>query len=553
MMRAEIYQDALELTKQMVAIPSLNGTPGERDIALFVHDWLAQLPYFQANPQHLLVQELRNDPLHRLNVLALVRGTRSSSADTVIVQGHGDTVDIDDYGPLKDHAFDCDALPEKIRALTDDPEVLADIDSGEWMFGRGACDMKCGDAILMCLTRAFTQQLHRFDGNLVYMLNPVEENQHYGIMDALDVLLRWREEEGLHYLLSINTDFFSPAYPGDTHKYVHAGAVGKILPCFYLLGKPTHVGHAFEGFSVSLAAAEIVRQMELQADFADEYRGELTLPPLALRCRDLKPSYNVTTPAAALLYFNYFIHSQPMDEVLARLRTVAQTAMDEVVAHTDEQYHRYCQRTGQDYSPIHYPVQVLDYTQLHALALQQRPEVDAEIAALVQGELDRDTDRREISRMIVERLCQLCAIQIPTAVIFLAPPYCPRNTMKENVPGEAQLLEDVASLLQQQREILGEDLCLMQFFPVLSDSSYLKIDDDDASIQTLIDAFPGFGQVYDVPFQKIRALDVPAFSFGCYGKDGHKWTERVNLPYTFGKLPHLIWAALERYLIADQS
>ena len=96
---------------------------------------------------------------------------------------------------------------------------------------------------------------------------------------------------------------------------------------------------------------------------------------------------------------------------------------------------------------------------------------------------------------------------------------------------------------------MEEDMRLMQFFPVLSDSSYLKIDDDEESIQTLIRNFPGYGQVYSLPFENIKALNIPAFSFGCYGKDGHKWTERVNLPYTFGKLPNIIFAALERYLI----
>ena len=71
----------------------------------------------------------------------------------------------------------------------------------------------------------------------------------------------------------------------------------------------------------------------------------------------------------------------------------------------------------------------------------------------------------------------------------------------------------------------------------------------DLSIKKIINNFPGYGDVYDVPFEKIKELNVPAFSFGCYGKDGHKWTERVNLPYTFGKLPTIIFSVLERYLI----
>ena len=121
--------------------------------------------------------------------------------------------------------------------------------------------------------------------------------------------------------------------------------------------------------------------------------------------------------------------------------------------------------------------------------------------------------------------------------------------MKQSVPEEKILVDDVRAMLDEMGEVMGENVKLMQFFPVLSDSSYLKIDDDDTSIEKLVGNFPGYGTVYNVPFDKIKAMNVPAFSFGCYGKDGHKWTERVNLPYTFGKLPSIIFAALERYLI----
>ena len=543
------YHEALELTKKLVKIPSLNGTKGERDLAEYVRNWLGELPYFQENPDYLLTQELKNDPLHRINVLALVRGTKSDCADTLILQGHCDTVGIEDYGVLKEYAFDYEVLPDKIKSLTNDPEVLGDIASGEWMFGRGACDMKCGDAVLMCLTKYFTEHTDQFDGNIVYMLNPVEENQHYGIMDALDVLLAWRKKEKLNYILSINTDFFSPSYPGDTHKYFHSGAVGKILPCFYIYGKPTHVGHAFEGYSAVLAASEIIRQMELRADFADEYNGELTLPPVVLRSRDMKPSYNVTSPQTCFLYFNYFIHNESMDSIMNRLCEVAKNALEYVNSYTDAQFKRYCERTGEAYQRIHYPVQVLEYSELYTLAEERMPKVDAVIKEIVDHEIAKDTDRREISLMIVERLFEISGITTPTAVVFLAPPYCPRNTMKASVPEEKELLEDVRNFLNELEPVMKEDMKLMQFFPVLSDSSYLKIDDDEASIEKLIHNFPGYGDVYNVPFDKIKELNVPAFSFGCYGKDGHKWTERVNLPYTFGKLPNIIFAALERYLI----
>ena len=89
---------------------------------------------------------------------------------------------------------------------------------------------------------------------------------------------------------------------------------------------------------------------------------------------------------------------------------------------------------------------------------------------------------------------------------------------------------------------------MMKFFPSLSDSSYLKIDDDEESVDMLVKNFPGFDELYPLPLSDIRDLDIPAINYGCYGKDAHKWTERVNIPYTFEILPELIKRTIEFYL-----
>ena len=48
--------------------------------------------------------------------------------------------------------------------------------------------------------------------------------------------------------------------------------------------------------------------------------------------------------------------------------------------------------------------------------------------------------------------------------------------------------------------------------------------------------------------QNIRKLAIPAVNFGGFGKDAHKWTERVNVPYTFELLPKLIQKTIDHYL-----
>lgn len=205
--------------------------------------------------------------------------------------------------------------------------------------------------------------------------------------------------------------------------------------------------------------------------------------------------------------------------------------------------------TGMQYQKLSYPLKVMDYQELYLAAKALVPEIDTQISAITAAGLKADTDRREISLKIVEHLSTLVNLNTPTVVIFLAPPYCPRNTLKREVPEEREILNSVASLLRELGLELGESLQLMQFFPVLTDSSYLKVDDTDASVQTLISNFPDMKGIYNVPMEQIKRLNIPAFNFGCHGKDAHKWTERVHKEYTFGKLPLIMLRALEKYLV----
>ncbi len=550
MQKYPFYEEALALTKELVSIPSLNNSDhGERIIAEHMATWLRALPYFAAHPDQVIVQPLKNDPYSRVNTIAIAFGTKSDSKETIILHGHCDTVGVSDYGSIQEYAFDCDALPEKIRALTNDPEVIADIDSGEWLFGRGSSDMKSGDAVNLALMHYFSENVDKFDGNLIFMTNPVEENQHTGIMDSLDVLEELKAKHGLTYKMAINTDFIAPAFPGDTTQYFHAGAVGKILPCFYVIGKPTHAGQGFEGFSASMVAAEIVKQMDLRAEYSDVYNNEYTMPPTVLKMKDLKPSYDVQTAFSAFVYFNYFIHNMEMDDIFARFNEVAKTALETVDKYTDDQHQAYCKMTDMVYKKRSYDLKVLNYSQLLDQAKAIKPTVDADIDAITAKGLADNIDRRELCLKIVEHLSTVVNINTPTVVVFLSPPYCPRNTLKREIPAEATLLDEVTDILASMEEEVGEKLQMMQFFPVLTDSSYLKLDDTDSSVKTLVENLPNMKAHYNVPLEQIKRMNIPAFNFGCRGKDAHKWTERVHTEYSFGKLPLIILRTLEKYLI----
>ena len=541
-----ICEEMLQTAIDMVKINSVNSTPGEREIGIFLEQYLRKIPYFEAHPEQVIVRELKQDPLHRRNVMAIFIGEKSFSPRTLLFHGHTDTVGIEDYGSLKPHACNPEELMEALKTVELTEEVQADLQSGDYLFGRGICDMKSGDAVFLGLLKEICANPQAYVGNLVVSFNPVEENLHTGIIERLDILEELKERYHLEYTLAINNDFICPLYPGDTVKTIYTGTVGKILPCFYIQGKDTHVGQCFEGFDASMAAAKLVNAINLNPAFSVVWEGEYAYPPSVLKMKDLKSWYNVQTASEAFVYFNYFVHNAAMEEITGKLVNSAQKVMAEMVETINAASKKFCEQSDQLHRNYEYNCRVLTYEELYRLVEEKDKILSSEIAEILEQE--KETDKREIPISIIRHLLHRAGITSPTIVLYYAAPYCPHNTLQG---ADSHIIRDLKEIVGHASEKTGETYRFMKFFPSLSDSSYLKIDDSEESLQTLIRNFPEMEHLYPIPLRQIRRLNIPAVNFGCYGKDAHKWTERVHIPYTFGSLPVLLRETIDFYLKGD--
>ncbi|MDR1778258.1 MAG: M20/M25/M40 family metallo-hydrolase [Clostridiales Family XIII bacterium] len=542
------YGEGPALLKKWVAFPSMNGSPGERAFAEMLRETLMELPYFQKHPENLIFQEM-HDGWNRANVLALVRGEKDNNPNTVILHGHFDTVGIEDYGTIIGDAFNADALPEKIRALTTDPYVLADIESGEWMFGRGVGDMKAGVVVNYLIMKAWSEHPGDLSGNILFMANPVEENEHTGVMKSLEVIKKLRDEDGLVFVSALNTDAVSPLYPGDGAKYAYLGAGGKILPCFFVSGKPTHVGDYYSGVSASQVVAEIIRGFEGNIDFVEQYDGESLAPPTALKVKDLKPTYNVQTATAAFCYFNFFLMGSGIDVLLGRFKDVAAAAFETVYERQRKDFDLFAATSK--YRKFEQPdltYNVYTYAELLKIATEKVPGVQASIDAIVGEAKKENLDLRETCLKVVEAVYTLSDIKTPTAVVFIAPPYCPTNSLTGGDAQDVKVREIIREVYAAQAAAEQDDYKVLNYFPALSDSSYLKMDDSAASVQALKGNLPDMAGIYPVPVDLIHELNIPAVTTGVYAKDAHKFTERVHIPYTFGVLPVSMEKCIEKLL-----
>ena len=201
------------------------------------------------------------------------------------------------------------------------------------------------------------------------------------------------------------------------------------------------------------------------------------------------------------------------------------------------------------YTPIKYSLNVYTYQQVLELAKSNyEGDLEKELTEYTASLQQQGTDSRDIGMLVTKRISAIARLEAPAIVLFFAPPYCPHNTLKEEVPDESVLINRLEQFIDEFGAENDLNYKMLRFFPSLSDSSYLKVDDSAESVDYLFSNFVQQKQLYPVPIDKIRALNIPAINFGTYGKDAHKWTERVNKPYTFGILPELVKKALLTFL-----
>jgi len=115
--------------------------------------------------------QIENDAYERKNVYAFLKG---QSPSTLVLLGHFDTVGTQDYGTLEALALEPDALLGKRAELG---AVLAGTEPNDWMFGRGAGDMKSGVAVNIALMHYFAQNIPDIPLSVLFLATPDEENE----------------------------------------------------------------------------------------------------------------------------------------------------------------------------------------------------------------------------------------------------------------------------------------------------------------------------------------------------------------------------------------
>ena len=532
-MRTSYAPEMERLTAKLVKIRSVcgNGT-GESMMAEYIRLYFSRLSYFKKHPEHLKTFDCGNNAR---STIALIKG---KSPKTIILMGHIDTVDTKDYGKAERYANDIKRLPEALRKSFDLPEeVLKDLDSGEYMFGRGTLDMKAGVAAGMLMIKYFACHPDEFDGSLLLLNECDEEGNSSGVLKALDVLKEIKEKEGLEYVACLNADY---ATSDDNVRKVYLGTVGKLLPCFVAIGKESHVGDPFAAFDPNLLLSLINKNMTLNMKLADTDGIKQTVPPISLKQTDDKDLYTVQTALSGISYYNFMTYTSSPKEVMDKCLKVAKDSFREAIELKESNHKEYCKKNKIRYKRSGHKVRVYSYDQWNKLLnkdVSYRKEMDEYSRKLFIE--DPDIDMRDYSYRMITHSYSFYEKKEPVVIVFFGSMYYSSIETKDE-----KLISAVKKAVNEVNESSSYDIVTDAFYPYISDMSFMSVPFKDKDIENM---FRNCLYPLYYPYKTIRDINVPVVNIGTYGKDGHTYVERLEKAYSFNELPELLFRTIKHY------
>lgn len=591
--------------KELVAIPSISNTKEESLAADYLAKSLAEQDYFRANPGLCGQFPIDGDPLGRTVAYGLVRG---NGRRTVILTGHYDVVDTEEYGEFRKYAYDVEAwknasgpeLEGLLEMLT--PEAREDFCSGEWLFGRGVNDMKGGLAVGLAVTGWFGGRVlegRGLEGNILFLSVPDEEAYSAGMRGAVPLFVDLARRYDLDYACLLDLE---PCFDEGGGQQVFIGSVGKMLPAVLVQGAKAHVVEAFKGLNAVGVLARLFLETELAPEFAEVCEGELCPPPTWFNLRDRKEGYDVSVPLRAGGYMSVLGFQKTAETLMERLVELGRKAFSEYLARMEGQRRALEEMqgggedgaeaagdcgsgiadsaeaagdcgSGMDDRGGHCgsaaygaeipggrpsgvpcetvpPYSVLEYRELADYCVGK---YGSEAFADWQREQQREAGEMiragrwsypQATLELMDRLLTWSKITAPVMVLSYAPPYYPAYH-SDHLPGRAGAGSALFDLLARAAAGYGVRLEKGNYFCGISDLSYCG-GGEGPGLEGYAANSPMWGGLYSMDSEAMKQFCAPALLFGPVGRDAHQMGERVKAASLLEEVPSVLIKFIEQ-------
>lgn len=530
---------------ELVKVPSISGTVDEVKAACRIEELLREIPYFATHEDHVIRVPIEGDPFGRFLVAAFLEAPQKCE-DTVILTGHYDVVDVEEFGSLRDIAFDMERVSERICELPLSEEARMDQESGEYLFGRGVFDMKFGHALSIELLRHYAQE-RTLKGNLLYVAVCGEETNSEGMLAAVPFFYDFAKAGNLRYRCLLLMEGFMVDDQEEGVRYIQYNNAGKVMPMFFCIGKTTHGEEPLLGLDANLMSSEVYRLMHANPEFCQKNHGITTAVPCGLKTQDLTENYSLSTTLYAASYYNIASISLDPEDLIEKLKGVAQRAFDNVVKLTEENVRRFSEIAGRN-TEYYQPVPCI---QTYAEFYREIEEsYEGDLKELVRNKLAEymaeDPEMQGCCVKLMKYLAGISTNKTPRIIISIIPPYYPDVNMNLEEEDAAAMMDCIDDVIQYASDQYGETLKTSEYYGI-SDMCYTWLA-DGLEFDELFKNLVGIGSVYQFPTEALKNFRVPGMVLGSAGKDMHKYTERLEKHYNFDVLPELFIHVINRLI-----
>jgi arginine utilization protein RocB len=317
------------------------------------------------------------------------------------------------------------------------------------------------------------------------------------------------------------------------------------MPVVYVRGKLAHVGQIYSGLNPINLLSEIIRKTELNPNFIEK-RGNTTNPaPTWLYHKDRKTVYDVSLPKASCGYMSILPLERTPMSLMDELKSISVKAFETIVEELNESYKRYTSIAGIKYDRINWEVKVKFYSELYQDALRDSGKEFEEAYAKVMAEVKEKFNDNKLStidaaNIIIEKTLEFVNDMSPCVILALTPPYYPSTNNMMLGKKSAEVNEIIESLKKYSKDNYNEEIFVQNYFTGISDLSYAMFVSDQKDIDYIENNMLMWKDIYYIPLEEIKDISMPVINIGPWGKDLHKYTERVYKDDLFYKTPIFI-------------
>ena len=526
-----LSREASTLTKWLVSIPSVAHAKGPSLINQAIYEGLREFPYFKNHPEHLsLIPHVDANfddedlpPRHtKSSVVALVKSLEEVS-DTLVLLCDTDTSSPYHYGMFKGSSTSCDDLALKLRQLAEQGAVSSKIEeilkSDSGLFGLGILESKCATGAMIAVLKELSDNYVHLNLNILFVCTCESSIQHRGIKQCIPFIEQLCHNENLALRLAVNAKPNTPVNRQDRGLHLYSGSYGKIEPSFYIIGSSATAFRPYDGFSASIIASELIRELELNPKLTQRLHHKPLVPTFdSLRVKEFGKDFS---PDGMQVSFSLPLLDLNLGDLLEILKEVAATAIEHAAELVDHRESSYAQLMHEDFIPEAKDAEVISFSDLVERARHNfSGNLDKALSGMVQKCRHEGLSLHQASITIIERLNEIARLPRPSIVIYYTDNYVPPMSLEPSASKDRELFMLLEGLLTRIHGSSPFNPTLVPYYAP-TDGNFLRPVGHEAAFNTLNEECP-------VRAQELTTLNVPTITIGIQGDDLTQLTEHVT-------------------------